>query len=141
MSESSNRFTLLLSKTLQPRCSAQWRMAGNMFDVDKRGRSAQRLPCCRSRRSTRQSLFPSERLEIHVSTPPKNGANLPTPVYGVVVLILILICLVTLAYRNYDLMIITNVLVTLALASAEVTRRLVRTRCNANGGPFFQSAN
>src|SRR4051812_31421682 len=63
-----------------------------------------------------------------MSALPPAGACLPTPVYGVVILVLVLVCLVLLAYRGLDVMIATNALVTVTLASAELTGRLLRHR-------------
>jgi asparagine N-glycosylation enzyme membrane subunit Stt3 len=52
----------------------------------------------------------------------------PAPAYGVVILVVILVCLVLLAYRGLDVMIATNALVTLTLAVAGLTGRLLRNR-------------
>lgn len=59
--------------------------------------------------------------------PLKGGACVPTPAYGVVILVVVLVCLIILVRQGFDAATATGAIVTVALATVEMTRRLLRS--------------
>ncbi len=59
---------------------------------------------------------------------PLSGRSLPTPVYGVVVIVVVVVCLIILVRHGSDPASATASLVTLMVAGADVTHRLVRSQ-------------
>jgi hypothetical protein len=64
---------------------------------------------------------------------------MPTPVYGVVILVVILVCLIILVRQGLDAVSATGVIVTVALAAVDMTRRLQRGP-HSDDSPFNEAA-
>jgi len=71
--------------------------------------------------------------------PPRGSARMPTPAYGVVILVVILVCLIVLVRQGFDVASATAAIVTAALAAVDMSRRLLRSP-NTDDGPSNEAA-
>lgn len=58
--------------------------------------------------------------------PMRGGACVPTPAYGVIIIIVVLVPVIILVRQGFDPMTATGAIITAALAAVDATRRLLR---------------